>query len=175
MGRRAEKRQLYLEGPGVHGTVKVDYIGVFVWHSTEKTKTSKKHGSSFSLDAGTECPERWRLYRRSWKTSYIQGDRSIGVTCRPRLRCRLISRRRGEGVGVVRAWKYYHGIKDIAFFSNGHHVVSREPLGESERGRLPSGHMTRIGVHAHSRPSTRPCLLLPVTVSRRTSPQIQVP
>ena len=28
---------------------------------------------------------------------------SIRVTCQPRLRCRLISRSRGEGVGSVRA------------------------------------------------------------------------
>jgi hypothetical protein len=32
---------------------------------------------------------------------------------------------------------------------------------ECERGRLPSGHMTRIGIHAHSRPSTRPACSRP--------------
>jgi hypothetical protein len=49
-------------------------MGVFVWHSTEKTKTSKQYGSFFSLDAGTNCPKWWSSYRRSWNTSYIQGD-----------------------------------------------------------------------------------------------------
>ena len=33
--------------------------------------------------------------------------------------------------------------------------------------RHPSGHMTRIGLHAHSRPSHSPRLLFSITVSRR--------
>jgi hypothetical protein len=36
----------------------------------------------------------------------------------------------------------------------------------NERGRLPSGHMIRIGIHAHSRPSLA-CLLWSVTAPRR--------
>ena len=40
MGRRAEKRQLYLEGPGMHGTVKVNYHGCvcLAQHGKNKNK-----------------------------------------------------------------------------------------------------------------------------------------
>jgi hypothetical protein len=78
-------------------------MGVFVWHSTEKTKTSKKNGSLFSLDAGTDCPRMVELVQKEQEDLiYPRGPRPL-VTCQARLRCRLISRRRGEGVGVVRA------------------------------------------------------------------------
>lgn len=67
MGRRAEKRQLYREEPEMHGKVKMDYDGYngcACLAQDGKTKTSRQYGSSFSLDAGTECPELLELVQK---------------------------------------------------------------------------------------------------------------
>lgn len=74
MGRRVNSIE---KGPGMHGTVTVKVeplVEVHVRHSTEKQKQASNSEVLFSLDAGTDCPRWWSLYRRSRKTSYIQGD-----------------------------------------------------------------------------------------------------
>lgn len=64
-------------------------------------------------------------------------------------------------MGLVRAWKDQHGIKEIALLPTRCHF----PVSWTSSNVLPSGHMTRIGTHAHSRPSLA-CLLLSVTPPR---------
>jgi hypothetical protein len=66
MGRRAEKRQLYLEGPGMHGESELSCLS---GTARKKQKQASNTEVISSLDAGTDYPRWWSLYRRSWNTT----------------------------------------------------------------------------------------------------------
>ena len=53
-------------------------MGVFVWHSTEKTKTSKKYGSSFKSRRRSGLPPMVELVQK--ELEHHKGTLSTGVT-----------------------------------------------------------------------------------------------